>query len=120
MARHFSRDQLKSLFELNDEAASDTHAKLNCQRCLQGREIADPPPDADTNSDLVHWFHVEKDAKKMPDQVLRRIHSPSLVTFVFYQKSHEQLRIKGSQEEEERDEDYQPDGEDEPDDQDDD
>ncbi|CAD5206385.1 unnamed protein product [Bursaphelenchus okinawaensis] len=108
VARHFSIDQLKTLFEYNDTAASDTHEKIKCQRCLAGREIADPPPDSDTNSDLAHWFHVEKDARKVPDHVVRRIHDPETISFLFYQKSHEQHRLRAEEKQEKEDEDYNP------------
>lgn len=108
VARHFSTGQLKTLFELNTDVPSDTHEKLKCQRCLRGREIADPPPDSDTNSDLANWFHAQKDAKKIPDQVLRRLFTPQLISFVFYQKSHEQTRLTAEQKEEKENEDYNP------------
>ncbi|KAI6225709.1 DNA repair and recombination protein RAD54-like [Aphelenchoides besseyi] len=52
VARHFSSNELKTLFELNTTVSSDTHEKLKCTRCVNGREVVEPPPTADTNSDL--------------------------------------------------------------------
>jgi DNA repair and recombination RAD54-like protein len=70
VARHFSVDELKTLFELRKtEVASDTHEKLRCSRCVNGLEFREPPIEADTSSDLNNWFHAERDYKKVPDQV---------------------------------------------------
>ncbi|KAI6178756.1 DNA repair and recombination protein RAD54-like [Aphelenchoides besseyi] len=74
VARHFSSNELKTLFELNTTVASDTHEKLKCTRCTNGREVVEPPPTADTNSDLAMWYHNEKEMRKLPDQVLRAVY----------------------------------------------
>ncbi|KAL3125930.1 hypothetical protein niasHT_009459 [Heterodera trifolii] len=90
VARHFSLDQLKTLFEFNANTASDTHDKLKCKRCFLGRELKDPPEEADTNSDLTQWHHSERDFSKVPDQMLKAVRdcAPD-ITFVFHQKSHD-------------------------------
>ncbi|KAI1722644.1 type III restriction enzyme, res subunit family protein [Ditylenchus destructor] len=105
VARHFSVDELKNLFKLNTDASSDTHQRLKCGRCLHGVEIKEPPPTADTNSDLSHWYHSQRDCSKMPDQILRSIHSCGSISFVFHQKSHDAaVTTKKSKEDPEKDE----------------
>lgn len=85
--------------------------------------MKDPPEGSDTNSDLIHWFHSEKDFRKVPDQVLKAIRECAKVfdnpgnfmqigiftqdiSFVFHQKSHDGIisirkEAKEEQEEEE-------------------
>ncbi|TKR93523.1 hypothetical protein L596_007959 [Steinernema carpocapsae] len=102
VARHFSSDQLKTLFDSNMSITSDTHEKLKCKRCLNGIESVEPPVSADTNSDLANWFHCQRDPRKVPDQILRSIYSCGVISFVFHQKSHElAIEKKPSQEENE-------------------
>uniref|UniRef100_A0A915EBH9 DNA repair and recombination protein RAD54-like n=1 Tax=Ditylenchus dipsaci TaxID=166011 RepID=A0A915EBH9_9BILA len=93
VARHFSTDELKTLFKLNMETSSDTHDKLKCKRCVKGSEVKEPPATADTNSDLSDWYHAQKDYKKVPDQILRSIQGCGTISFVFHQKSHD-LSVK--------------------------
>ncbi|CAJ0579968.1 unnamed protein product, partial [Mesorhabditis spiculigera] len=89
VARHFSSDQLRELFKLETNCASDTHNKVRCKRCLNGVETIDPPTDADCASDLQHWHHSEKDAKKIADTVLKAVFECGFISFTFHQKSHE-------------------------------
>lgn len=94
MARHFSSSELSALFEYNGNSESDTHDKLKCKRCFSGKETIEPPPSADTNSDLSLWYHnTKKDARKLPDQILRAIYDCGNISFVFHQKSHEGTKI---------------------------
>uniref|UniRef100_A0A8C6U9W8 DNA repair and recombination protein RAD54-like n=1 Tax=Neogobius melanostomus TaxID=47308 RepID=A0A8C6U9W8_9GOBI len=72
--RHFSLGELRELFTLNEETASDTHDKFKCRRCVNGREVR-PPADTDCNSDLSQ------------DQVLK-LSWDTAVSFVFHQCSH--------------------------------
>lgn len=112
MARHFSSNELRALFELNSNTTSDTHDKLKCKRCLSGIETVEPPPNADTNSDLSHWFHnAQKDARKLPDQILREIYKYGVISFVFHQRSHEQIKetVETADEEFEKMDDQEPD-----------
>ncbi|VDN58976.1 unnamed protein product [Dracunculus medinensis] len=69
VARHFSKEQLRHLFELKTDVASDTHDSLKCKRCINGLEYREPRESADTNSDLSEWFHAQRDMRKVPDQV---------------------------------------------------
>ncbi|XP_032428421.1 DNA repair and recombination protein RAD54-like isoform X1 [Xiphophorus hellerii] len=85
--RHFSLGQLRELFTLNEETASDTHDKFHCCRCVNGREVRLPPEGADCTSDLSQWNHCF-DKKGLRDQVLKASWD-SAVSFVFHQRSHE-------------------------------
>ena len=42
---------------------------------MHGMEMKDPPESADTNADLAHWYHSEKDWRKVPDQCLRAMNA---------------------------------------------
>ncbi|KAL3997726.1 DNA repair and recombination protein RAD54-like [Acanthocheilonema viteae] len=88
VARHFSKDQLRHLFDLKTDIASDTHQSLKCDRCVNGIEYREPQEHADTNSDLSEWYHVQKDVRKVPDKILKRVFDCGAITFVFHQKSH--------------------------------
>ncbi|CAA22254.2 DNA repair and recombination protein RAD54-like [Caenorhabditis elegans] len=108
VARHFSSEQLRELFKLESTVASDTHEKLKCKRCIQGVESVDPPTNADCASDLSNWFHSQKSARKVADNVLRAVFECGSISFVFHQKSHN-VEVKKVQEKvEEVDEDYVP------------
>ncbi|CAI2316729.1 unnamed protein product [Caenorhabditis sp. 36 PRJEB53466] len=108
VARHFSSEQLRELFKLESHVASDTHEKLKCKRCIQEVESVDPPADADCASDLANWFHSQKTARKVADNVLRAVFECGSISFVFHQKSH-QVEVKKNEEKvEEVDEDYVP------------
>ncbi|PIC51735.1 hypothetical protein B9Z55_002128 [Caenorhabditis nigoni] len=108
VARHFSNEQLRELFKLESASASDTHSKLKCKRCIQGLESVDPPVNADCASDLANWFHSEKSARKVADNVLRAVFECGSISFVFHQKSHNVEAKKVEEKIEELDEDYVP------------
>ena len=83
---HFSREDLKQLFRL-EEGISHTHAGLSCKRCFQGRQTRPPPPTATCISDLKEWnhCHVKTDVPDVP----MRFAWDAGVTFAFHQISHE-------------------------------
>lgn len=108
VARHFSSEQLRELFKLESTVASDTHTKLKCKRCIQGLESVDPPVTADCASDLANWFHSEKNARKVADNVLRAVFECGSISFVFHQKSHNVEAKKVEEKVEELDDDYVP------------
>lgn len=86
LVRHFSVADLKELFRLEeDDVLSDTHTKFNCKRCVNNNQIADPPEDADTASDLADWHHCYVPSV-IPDEKLAESWPHSNVSFVFYQK----------------------------------
>lgn len=85
--RHFSLGELRELFTLNEETASDTHDRFRCRRCVNGREVRPPADDCDCTSNLSQWNHCF-DKKGLRDQVLKASWDAA-VSFVFHQRSHE-------------------------------
>lgn len=83
---HFSREDLKQLFRL-EEGSSHTHTGLNCKRCFGDRQTRQPPAGATCTSDLKDWnhCHVKMD---VPDVAMRFAWDAG-VTFAFHQISHE-------------------------------
>ncbi|XP_068599411.1 DNA repair and recombination protein RAD54-like [Brachionichthys hirsutus] len=84
--RHFSLGELRELFTLNEETASDTHDRFRCRRCVNGREVRPPAEESDCTSDLSQWNH-GFDKKGLKDQVLKASWDAA-VSFVFHQRSH--------------------------------
>lgn len=89
--RHFSRDELRDLFRLNEGTLSDTHEKFKCKRCVNNIQVKSPPPDSDCNSDLSQWNH-SADKKGLQDLVLKGAWDSS-ISFVFHHRSHEEQRL---------------------------
>ena len=112
VARHFSMEDLRDLFKLNENTSSETHDKFKCKRCAEfgivnfcpacvllrwffmlslrcvNRIQVRPPPDGSScNSDLSEWNHC-KDKKGLEDQALKGAWEDG-VTFVFHHRSHE-------------------------------
>ncbi|KOC60978.1 DNA repair and recombination protein RAD54-like [Habropoda laboriosa] len=90
VARHFTLNDLRDLFKLEENTISDTHAKFKCKRCVNGIEVKGPPQQSDCNSDLSDWRH-SYNARNLPDIPLRQCWS-SGISFVFHQRSHEQVK----------------------------
>ncbi|XP_064625416.1 DNA repair and recombination protein RAD54-like isoform X2 [Lineus longissimus] len=88
--RHFSLEDLRELFTLNEETISDTHDKFKCRRCVNKIQVKPPPPDSDCNSDLSQWNHCA-DKKGVVDVILKGAWE-SAVSFVFHHRSHEQRK----------------------------
>uniref|UniRef100_A0A0P4W6W4 DNA repair and recombination protein RAD54-like n=2 Tax=Scylla olivacea TaxID=85551 RepID=A0A0P4W6W4_SCYOL len=89
--RHFSVSELRELFILNTNTASDTHDKFRCRRCLNGIQMQPPPESADCTSDLSLWHHCQN-KKGLQDRVIYQCW-PAGISFVFHQRSHEQKTI---------------------------
>ncbi|XP_038067942.1 DNA repair and recombination protein RAD54-like [Patiria miniata] len=89
--RHFSLDQLRDLFPLNESTISDTHDKIKCRRCVNSIQARPPPAGTDCNSDLAHWNHCAS-KRGIPDVVLKQALETNRVTFVFHHRSHEQIK----------------------------
>lgn len=82
--RHFSLADLKELFRLEDESIlSDTHSKLSCKRCVDGKQVQPPPETADTASDLADWHHCYNPAD-VPDDKLAASWAQCGISFAFY------------------------------------
>ncbi|XP_020283574.1 DNA repair and recombination protein RAD54-like [Pseudomyrmex gracilis] len=90
VARHFTVNDLRDLFKLEENTVSDTHAKFKCKRCLNGIEVKGPPEQSDCNSDLSDWRH-SHNPRHLPDIPLRQCWS-SGISFVFHHRSHEQVK----------------------------
>ncbi|KAM4640602.1 DNA repair and recombination protein RAD54-like [Discoglossus pictus] len=88
--RHFSIGELKELFILNEETASDTHDKFKCRRCVNGRQVRAPPDGTDCTSDLSQWNHCA-DKRGLQDPVLLAAWDAA-VSFTFHHRSHEEQR----------------------------
>ncbi|XP_029943522.1 DNA repair and recombination protein RAD54-like [Salarias fasciatus] len=85
--RHFSLGELRELFSLNGDTASDTHDRFRCRRCAGGRELRRPPDDSDCSGDLSQWNH-SWDKRTLRDPVLREAWDAA-VSFVFHQRSQQ-------------------------------
>ncbi|XP_074122143.1 DNA repair and recombination protein RAD54-like isoform X1 [Sminthopsis crassicaudata] len=88
--RHFSLGELRELFTLNEVTPSDTHDKLRCRRCVNGRQVRPPAEGSDCTSDLAQWHH-SADKRGLSDEVLLAAWDAA-VTFAFHQRSHEEQR----------------------------
>ncbi|KND02005.1 uncharacterized protein SPPG_02511 [Spizellomyces punctatus DAOM BR117] len=96
--RHFSLENLRQLFQLNEETLSDTHDTFRCKRCIRGMQVKKPPENevntgaqaADTST----WNHFSKqELHKVHDSILKE-EGVASVTYVFQNKSHEQQVVK--------------------------
>ncbi|KAI9328313.1 putative DNA recombination and repair protein Rad54B [Zopfochytrium polystomum] len=99
--RHFSREDLRQLFQLNEKTLSDTHDTFKCKRCLNGRQHTKPTSNTGvgaTASDTSMWNHFSRDElPKVTDEVLRECGKKTrTITYVFQNKSHDQVWIKSS------------------------
>ncbi|XP_076677473.1 DNA repair and recombination protein RAD54-like okr isoform X1 [Andrena cerasifolii] len=90
VARHFTLNDLRDLFKLEENTISDTHAKFKCKRCINGIEAKGPPEQSDCNSDLSDWRH-SHNPRNLPDLPLRQCWS-SGISFVFHHRSPEQVK----------------------------
>ncbi|KAG7190042.1 hypothetical protein KM043_006190 [Ampulex compressa] len=90
VARHFTLNDLRDLFKLEENTVSDTHAKFKCKRCVNGVEAKAPPEQSDCNSDLSDWRHAHN-PRTLPDVPLRQCWS-SGISFVFHHRSQEHVQ----------------------------
>ncbi|CAF1506271.1 unnamed protein product [Rotaria magnacalcarata] len=89
--RHFTADELRDLFRINEDTRSDTHDKFKCKRCMNQIQVKPPPEEADCGCDLSQWHHCW-DKRNLVDQLLKQIWRDDVISFVFHQKSHEQKK----------------------------
>ncbi|CAF2439236.1 unnamed protein product [Rotaria sp. Silwood2] len=89
--RHFTADELRDLFRINESTRSDTHDKFKCKRCMNQIQIKPPSDDADCGCDLTQWHHCW-DKRNLVDQLLKQIWRDDVISFVFHQRSHEQKK----------------------------
>uniref|UniRef100_A0A5K3F0S4 Dna repair and recombination protein rad54 n=1 Tax=Mesocestoides corti TaxID=53468 RepID=A0A5K3F0S4_MESCO len=89
--RHFSLGELRELFCYHSETLSDTHDRFKCKRCVNRVQTRPPPPEADCNCDLSLWHHCYQ-RKALDDYVLKGAWDTQMISFVFWQHSHEEQR----------------------------
>lgn len=88
--RHFSLEDLRDLFKLNENTISDTHEKFKCRRCVNGIQVRGPPEGSDCTCDLSQYNHCA-DKRGLTDVALKGAWEGG-VTFVFHHYSHEEQR----------------------------
>ncbi|KAJ1828967.1 DNA-dependent ATPase protein rad54, partial [Coemansia sp. RSA 2599] len=87
--RHFSRDQMRQLFQarLRGQTLSETHDQLKCRRCVRGHQAIKAPEPMDF-ADHNSWDHFSRtDCQKIYDPLLKSCMGDD-VSFVFQYKSH--------------------------------
>ncbi|KAJ3004379.1 DNA-dependent ATPase protein rad54 [Thoreauomyces humboldtii] len=98
--RHFTSENLRQLFQLNEETQCDTHDTFRCKRCVRGLQMRKPPEnEVNTGAqaaDTSNWNHFsQQELHKVFDNVLREEGSATgLASYVFQNKSHEQQVVK--------------------------
>ena len=98
--RHFSLDNLKQLFQYNEETLCDTHDAFKCKRCVDGIQKVKPQSGVvntgATAADTSTWNHFSpKELHNIYDHVLREQASVTqAVTFCFQNKSHDKEELK--------------------------
>lgn len=85
--RHFTADDLKDLFRLEENTLSDTHSKFKCKRCVNNIQVTLPPENSDCTSDISNWYHCA-DKKNIADMVLKQCWDVAKsISFVFHHRS---------------------------------
>ncbi|GBP89730.1 DNA repair and recombination protein RAD54-like [Eumeta japonica] len=85
--RHFTSEDLKDLFTLEESTLSDTHSKFKCKRCINNIQVTLPPENSDCTSDLSNWYHCA-DKKNLADLVLKQCWDlAKTISFVFHHRS---------------------------------
>lgn len=99
--RHFTSEDLKDLFRLEENTLSDTHGKFKCKRCVNNIQVTLPPENSDCTSDLSNWYHCA-DKKNLADLVLKQCWDlAKTISFVFHHRSAQVQATKIEEEEKE-------------------
>ncbi|XP_055677114.1 DNA repair and recombination protein RAD54-like [Lutzomyia longipalpis] len=86
--RHFTQDDLRDLFKLDEKTISDTHGIFKCKRCVNNIQTKLPPEESDCTSDLSQWFHAST-PKGLPDNILTESWAVTKnISFVFHHRSN--------------------------------
>ena len=88
--RHFSINELRDLFTLNENTKSDTHDRFKCKRCVNDIQTKPPPEGSDCTTDLSQWNHCA-DKKGIVDPILKMVWC-DWITFVYHHYSHVQVK----------------------------
>ena len=111
VTRHFSINELRDLFTLNEQTKSDTHDRFicicyycfrcvfvllihnflncnrfKCKRCVNNIQSKPPPEGTDCTHDLSQWNHCA-DKKGLADPILKMVWC-EWITFVYHHYSH--------------------------------
>lgn len=85
--RHFTSEDLRDLFRLEENTLSDTHCKFKCKRCVNNIQVTLPPEMSDCTSDLSNWYHCA-DKKSLADLMLKQCWDlAKSISFVFHHRS---------------------------------
>ncbi|KAK3828039.1 MAG: putative dsDNA-dependent ATPase Rad54 [Benniella sp.] len=87
--RHFSQENLRQLFLLNETTeCCDTHETFKCKRCVDGRQTA--KASAVSYGDTSTWNHFkgDHDLLKLTDPLLKDEADTGAISFVFQYISH--------------------------------
>jgi DNA repair and recombination RAD54-like protein len=96
--RHFSMDNLRTLFELNENTSCETHDVFKCKRCVYGRMTRSGDMHYGDTSTWNHYSEV--DLAKLADPMLREC-AKGVVSFVFQYRSHETRSVVFKEEDKE-------------------
>lgn len=100
--RHFTSEDLKDLFRLEENTLSDTHSKFKCRRCVNNIQVTLPPANSDCTSDLSNWYHCA-DKKNLADLVLKQCWDlAKTISFVFHHRSAETEAKEGQNPDEDK------------------
>jgi DNA repair and recombination protein RAD54 and RAD54-like protein len=95
--RHFSLEDLRTLFKYNETTKCETHETFKCKRCRDGKQFIKAPAFlyGDTSTYVIlnytntSWNHFENEAlSKIEDLLLRQETGGDCVSAVFQYISH--------------------------------
>lgn len=95
--RHFSRENLRQLFQLMENTDCDTHDTFKCKRCEGGKQLVGPVEGTintgATAADTSTWNHFSRfELDKIFDPILlKQSNETGMVTYVFQNKSHDAI-----------------------------
>lgn len=67
-------------------------SRFKCKRCVNNVQIKQPPPEADSTCDLSIWHHCYQ-RKALEDIVLKGAWDTDMISFAFWQQSHDHQRV---------------------------
>ncbi|KAF8932657.1 P-loop containing nucleoside triphosphate hydrolase protein [Dissophora ornata] len=87
--RHFSQENLRQLFQLNEATeCCDTHEMFKCKRCVNGRQAAKATQVSYGDTSTWNHFKGDHDLLKLTDPLLKEEAETDAVSFVFQYISH--------------------------------
>ncbi|KAG0364075.1 DNA-dependent ATPase protein rad54 [Gamsiella multidivaricata] len=87
--RHFSQENLRQLFQLNETTeCCDTHETFKCKRCVEGRQVMKAPQVSYGDTSTWNHFKGDHDLEKLTDPLLKEEADTGAISFVFQYISH--------------------------------